>query len=182
MQVGNAFEVAQASDAVWDLLMDVPQVISCVPGATLLDTLDDDRWKAELSVQLGPMSMVFDSEVTRTEADREAGNVLLVVKARERSGRGGASAEIRSQLKDVDHGTRVTVDTNVRLQGTVARVGRSEIIEDVSQHMTDAFATCLQGKLNRDPALSKAPPRISVFRVALKTIWARVRRLFQRHD
>lgn len=182
MQVQNVFEVAQPSDAVWDLLMDVPQVVSCVPGAVLLDTIGEDRWNAELRVQLGPMAMVFDSEVTRVEADRSAGTVRLVVKARERGGRGGASAEIRSELMEVADGTRVTVETDMRLQGAVARVGRSEIIEDVSQEMTDAFATCLKGRLMQDPVMSQAPPRVSVFGVVMRTIRARLRGIFRRHD
>jgi carbon monoxide dehydrogenase subunit G len=182
MRVENAFEVAQPGDIVWELLMDVPQVITCVPGATLLDALGQDRWKAELRVQLGPMSMVFDSDVTRTKANRADGEVLLLVRARERSGRGGASAEIRSELKAVRDGTRVTVETDMRLQGTVARVGRGEIVEDVSQQMIDAFATCLKGRLTHDPALSYAPARPSLIRMALKAVWARVRRVFRVHD
>jgi uncharacterized protein len=148
----------------------------------LVDTISEDRWKAELRVQLGPMAMVFDSEVTRVEADRSAGKVRLVVKARERNGRGGASAEIRSELLEIADGTRVTVETDMRLQGAVARVGRSEIIEDVSQEMTDAFATCLKGRLMQDPVMSQAPPRVSVFRVVLRAIRARLRRIFRSHD
>lgn len=180
MQVDNAFEVAQPSDVVWDLLMDVPEVVSCVPGATLLDTMGQDRWKAELRVQLGPISMVFDSEVTREEADRSAGTVRLVVRARERSGRGGASAEVSSTLMNVEDGTRVTVLTSMRLQGAVARVGRSEIIEDVSRQMTEAFATCLKGKLTQDSAPSVAPARPSLLRAVLHAIRMRLRRAFGR--
>lgn len=182
MQLENAFEVGQPRDAVWDLLMDVPQVVGCVPGATLLETLSEDRWNAEVRVQLGPVSMVFDSDVTRAEADRAAGTVRLAVKARERNGRGGAAAEIRSELAEIEGGTRVRLETNMRLQGVVARVGRSEIVEDISQQMTDAFAACLMGKLTQDPAMSQPPPRFSLLRATLRAIRARLRRAFRRHD
>jgi hypothetical protein len=38
--------------------------------------------------------------------------------------------------------------------GAVARVGRSEIVEDVSRQMTDSFASCLKAKLAEGDASS----------------------------
>ena len=35
MRIENTFTVAAPAEAAWDLLMDVPRVIPCMPGATL---------------------------------------------------------------------------------------------------------------------------------------------------
>jgi hypothetical protein len=51
----------------------------------------------------------------------------------------------------------------------VARIGRSEIVEDVSRQMTDSFATCLQARLARNDAPSTAAPAL---RIRLRTVLA----------
>jgi len=181
VKVQNEFEVAEPREAVWELLMDVPRVVPCVPGAQLVETLADDRWRADLSVALGPVTMTFDAAITREQVDEAGGFVRLVVSAREKHGRGGATAEVESTVAPAGENTRVTVVTNLRLQGAVARVGRSEIVEDVSQQMTDAFAECLKATLTAgaDGGDGVAPlaPRLRItFRGLLAGVLRRLRR------
>ncbi len=181
MQVENVFEVDQQREAVWDVLMDVPRVVPCLPGATLTETLGGDHWKAELTVKLGPVAMTFDSDITRQSADAEAGTVLLAVKAREKSGRGGASAEIQSSLESVSGGTRVTVTTQMRLQGAVARIGRSEIVEEVSQQMVNSFAAGLKGQMTGEAGAEPVPIEPpSILRLLLNSVLLKLRRALRR--
>jgi hypothetical protein len=62
----------------------------------------------------------------------------------------------------------------------VARVGRAEIVEEVSQQMTDSFASCLQTKLGErgaQPAEAEpAPPLRFTVRTLLGWLWGIVRR------
>jgi carbon monoxide dehydrogenase subunit G len=181
MKVQNEFEVAAAREAVWSLLMDVPRVVPCVPGAVLMETQADDQWRADLSVALGPVTMTFDAAITRERADEANGFVRLVVQAREKHGRGGATAEVESTVAGAGESTRVTVVTNLRLQGTVARLGRSEIVEDVSQQMTDAFAECLKATLianggGGDGVAPVAPKLRITLRGLLSGLFRRMRR------
>ena len=181
MRVQNEFEVPEARAAVWSLLMDVPRVVPCVPGAELVETQAGDKWRADLSVALGPVTMTFDAAITRDHVDEANGFVRLVVQAREKHGRGGATAEVESTVVQAGANTRVTVVTNLRLQGAVARVGRSEIVEDVSQQMTDAFAECLKATLtaNGDGGDGVAPvaPKLRItFRGVIAGLLRRLRR------
>ncbi len=88
MKIENSFEVDAPPEAAWALLMDVPRVIPCMPGATLAETVDDDHWKAKLAVKLGPISLNFDADVTREAADEQAHRAVLATDARESRGRG----------------------------------------------------------------------------------------------
>ncbi len=181
MKVQNEFEVAEPREAVWSLLLDVPRVVPCVPGAELVETQADDRWRADLSVALGPVTMTFDANITREQVDEASGFVRLVVQAREKHGRGGATAEVESTVAQAGDNTRVTVVTNLRLQGAVARVGRSEIVEDVSQQMTDAFADCLKATLtanaDRGDGVAPVAPKLRItFRSLLAGLLRRLRR------
>jgi hypothetical protein len=160
--------------------MDVPRVIPCVPGATLNGALGDDNWQAQVAVTLGPVAMTFDADISREAVDEAEGAVRLVVKAREKRGRGAATAEVDSRIEEVGEGTLVVVTTNLRLQGAVARVGRPEIVEEVSQQMTDSFASCLQAKLREEgsgaPEPEPAPPLRFTVRTILSWLWRVVRR------
>ena len=63
--------------------MDVPRVIPCMPGAELVETIDESHWKARMRVKPGPISLSFLTEVTREEVDETGHRVVLATKARE---------------------------------------------------------------------------------------------------
>lgn len=171
------FEVPESRAAVWKVLNDVPRVVPCIPGATLTHARGNDEWQAEFPVTLGPVAMVFDATITREIANELDGVVRLAVKAREKNGRGAATADVESRLEDDGGGTRVTVSTNLRLQGTVARVGRSEIVEDVSRQMTDSFASCLKAKVAEGEASTTSAPELRIkFTTVLAALVRQLRR------
>jgi len=146
LKIENSFEVDAPPEAAWALLMDVPRVIPCMPGATLAETVDDDHWKAKLAVKLGPISLSFDADVTRESADEAARHAVLATNARESRGRGSATATIASTLSEQDGGTRVDIVTDLTLTGPVAQYGRG-MVQSVAGQLTAQFATCLQKQL-----------------------------------
>jgi carbon monoxide dehydrogenase subunit G len=147
MQIENSFEVASSRETAWSLLMDVPRVVPCMPGAELTETVDDSNWKAKVSVKLGPIALQFGADVARTEVDVAENRVVLTTRARELRGRGGAQATIRSSLTELEpKRTRVDVVTDLALSGMVAQYGRG-IVQDVAGQMVGKFADCLQKQL-----------------------------------
>lgn len=146
MKLENFFEVPAPRKQVWDLLMDVPRVTPCMPGAKLTETLGEAHWKASMSVKLGPITLVFDTEITREGVDEAAGTITLKARAREKRGRGGAQAAISASLSEVGGGTRAALVTELSLSGAVAQYGRG-ILEDVSAQLIGRFANCLEAQL-----------------------------------
>jgi carbon monoxide dehydrogenase subunit G len=146
MRVENSFEVPATRQAAWELLMDVPRVVPCMPGAELVETVSDGAWKANMNVKLGPIALVFATDITREAADETAGSVTLNARARETRGRGGAQAAIQSSLSEVPGGTRVDIVTELTLSGAVAQYGRG-IVQDVSGQLVARFADCLKAQL-----------------------------------
>jgi uncharacterized protein len=156
MKLENSFEVPAPPEQAWDLLMDVPRVIPCMPGAELTETVDDSTWKAKMTVKLGPMSFVFATDVKREEADGDAQRAKLSARARELRGRGGGQATIESTLTPVDGGTRVHIVTDMSLSGAVAQYGRG-MVEDVAGQLVDRFADCLKTQLVPAAEQAEAP-------------------------
>ena len=96
-------------------------------------------------------------------------------------GQGGANAEIFSTLSESNDGTHVKVVTDLTLSGKVARFGRGGMVEDVSRQLMGEFSACLEKQLSSAPkpaADADAAEPIKGIRLALKALWARIRRLF----
>lgn len=155
MKIEDSFDVDAPVEETWNLLNDVPAVIPCMPGAELVETRGDDEWLARLATKVGPMAMTFDTEVTRTRAAAEQHSVDLVAKARELKGRGRANATITSSLEPNGAGTRVSIVTDLQMQGPLAQFGRG-VVAEISTQMTREFSKCLAGKLSADPTAAAA--------------------------
>jgi len=157
LKIENSFEVDAPPEAAWALLMDVPRVIPCMPGATLAETVDDDHWKAKLAVKLGPIALNFDADVSREASDEQARRAVLATNARESRGRGSAQATIESTLAAQNGGTRVDIVTDLTLTGPVAQYGRG-MVQSVAGQLTAQFASCLQKQLAPAPAAAGEAP------------------------
>ena len=190
MRIENSFEVEASPEAAWALLMDVPRVIPCMPGATLAETVDEDHWKAKLAVKLGPISLNFDADVSRESADAGARHAVLATTARESRGRGSAQATIASTLAEQEGGTRVDIVTDLTLAGPVAQYGRG-MVQSVAAQLTSQFASCLQKQLADEPPAgpgetppAAAPPAeakpVSGLRLGFRALYDVVTRPFRR--
>jgi carbon monoxide dehydrogenase subunit G len=175
MRVENAFEVPATPDAAWALLMDVPKVVPCMPGATLERTVDDSTWEVLQQVTLGPISLRFRSEVRRTELNEASRRAVLSVSAKEARGRGGADATVECALEPVGGGTRATVVTEIELRGTVAQYGRP-VIGSVADDLTRQFATCLASLLQSEPRslIAAEVQPVRGVRILLGSLWRRL--------
>ena len=184
MKLENSFEVDAPPEQAWSLLMDVPRVIPCMPGAKLVETVDNDRWKAQMAVKLGPISLTFDTDVTREGADEQARRATLAANARETRGKGSARATIESTLSGLENGTRVDIVTDLALSGPVAVYGRG-LIADVAGELVTSFAGCLRAQLEAVPEAAEAAVAaqakpVSGFRLGLSALSRRLSRIFKR--
>ena len=142
MKLENSFTVDAPAEAAWDLLMDVPRIVPCMPGAALDEVVDDSHWKATMQVKLGPIGLTFATDVERTEADEAAKRVVLKANARDVRNRGRAEATIESSLATANGATRIDLVTDLALTGTVAQFGRG-LVQDISSQLVTSFAQCL---------------------------------------
>ena len=153
MNLQHEFDVPASPQATLKLLLDAQRVVSCMPGATLVDVTGDGTWKTTMAVKLGPVGMDFVNDVRVVENDVEAGTVRLGVKARDKRGKGGADASVDARLIPTDGGTRVTMNAEVKFSGQAAQLGRPSVIQDVSTRLVDEFAKCIRAQLGNPSAL-----------------------------
>jgi carbon monoxide dehydrogenase subunit G len=185
LRLENSFEVPAPPEAAWDLLLDVPRVVPCMPGAELTEVVDDSNWKAKIAVKLGPVSLAFGTDVKLEQADEAARRVTLSADGRELRGRGAARANIESSLAATNGGTRVNIVTDLHLTGPAAQYGRG-LVADVSSQLIDRFADCLKAQLETaqperaEAAVATAGKPVGGLRLGLAAIWRSIVRFFRR--
>jgi carbon monoxide dehydrogenase subunit G len=186
VKLEHDFEVPASPDQTLHLLLDAERVIPCMPGAKLKEVVDENTWKAEMGVKLGPVGMQFLVDVKLLDRDDAAHRVTLGVSGRDTRGKGGAEGMVASQLTPAGAGgTRVHMDTDLRFSGQVAQLGRPGVVQDVSNKLVDQFAACIQAQLSASPeeaaaAVTEAEKPISGLSLAVAALVASIKRLFGR--
>jgi uncharacterized protein len=186
MKLENSFEVPAAPEEAWALLLDVPRVVPCMPGAELTEVVDDSNWKARMNVKLGPISLTFATDVNRQEVDEAALRVVLAAQGRELRGRGQARATVESSLAAANGGTKVDIVTDLHLSGPAAQYGRG-LVADVSTQLVGRFADCLRAQLaagaepeQAEAAVAEAGKPVSGLRLGIAAMGRSIGRFFRR--
>jgi len=155
MQIQSSFAVPVDAATAWRLLLDVPRMARCMPGATLTEAREDRSYAGNVVVKLGPVRLAFAGEARITELDETARRAKVEGKGNDTKGRGSAQAKLDFVLVPEGSGTRVVVTTDLQLTGSVAQYGRGAgLIKEVANQLVGEFA----GNLARDIAASEPPP------------------------
>lgn len=155
MEIENSFAVKAEPDRVYEFLLDVNNVVSCVPGAELSEVVDPDTFKGKVKIKVGPVTVSYNGTARITARDPATRSATLAAEGRETTGSGSAQATTVMAVAADGEGSTVTLTTDFTVVGRVAQFGRG-IMEDVSRHLVGQAATCIQSKLEAPPA-SAAP-------------------------
>ena len=141
MKIHNEFSIPLPPAEAWIVLNDIPRVARCAPGAELLEQKDDRSFAGTISVRLGPILLNFKGTVVYREVDEANRRVVAEATGNETKARGTARAEVVFALSPSDEGTRVNVDTDVQLAGSIAQYGRgAAVIQNTAQVIMNQFA------------------------------------------
>jgi carbon monoxide dehydrogenase subunit G len=203
MQLANSFTVPAEPARAWAILLDVPRIAPCMPGAELTEVVDDRTYKGNAKVRVGPVSLAFAGTARITDIDEAARTAHVVASGSDAKGRGGAQADVDFAMVPDGGGTRVDIVTELTLSGSVAQYGRaSGLIEEIARQIVDQFAANLRAMVEADggapvadaaasapqpaaapaqPAARPAPARaneISGISLFFRALWAIIRRAF----
>ena len=183
MLIQSTFEVAVPVPQAWALLTDIEDIAPCMPGAQLTEVLDDNSYRGNVTVRLGPVALTFDGTARFDEMDADTCCARVSAQGSDKKGRGGATADITFRLEPIDQGTKVLIDTELNLSGSVAQYGRGAgMINELASQLVDQFAKSLHEKISAtgnealpptDGGTASSPPKpISVLGLAARSIWA----------
>jgi carbon monoxide dehydrogenase subunit G len=122
---------------------DVPAAARCVPGVAAVTPAGAGKYKGSLLVQLGPVRLVLDGDVSLTATDEAAGKAS--VRADAKDSRLGGTVRATMDLALVDKGadtTELRITSDVQIAGRIGEFGQPVIQRKADQLMTQ-FAECL---------------------------------------
>jgi uncharacterized protein len=186
----NSFVVAAAPDAAWKIILNVPEIAPCLPGANLTEQVDENTYKGNVSVKLGPVALTFNGTAQIIQRDDAEHMATVRANGSDSKGRGAAKAEARFKLLPDPRGTKVQVVTDLTLTGSVAQYGRGAgLIQSVAAGLIEQFEQRLNDRLGKVAETDGSPVAGGTTKsnppnsIGLKTLWrilvASVRNVFR---
>lgn len=162
MDLHNTFEVPLPPEQAWKVLLDIPRIAPCMPGAELTEVVDEKTYKGKCGVRLGPVALTFNGVASFEEVDAAARTAKVKAQGTDTKGRGGASAQVAFRLEPAGSGSKVVVDTKLDLSGSVAQYGRGTgMIQAVASQLIGQFAKNLEAELKAAPPVAAVEAPVS---------------------
>lgn len=145
-RVEETFRIEAPPERVWAYLVDPERVVGCLPGAELVEVVDEDEFRGRISVSVGPVSVAYRGTATFAEVNADARRVRIEASGEEASGPGSASMTMESTVTEVGGGAEVKVTADVEVAGKIVQFGRG-MIETVSEQLFRQFTDCARSTL-----------------------------------
>jgi uncharacterized protein len=162
MEFDNSFDVPLSPAQAWTVLMDIPRIAPCMPGAELTEIVDPQNFKGKISVRLGPVALVFAGRVQIDAIDEASRSARVKAQGSDAKGRGAANATATFHIDPAPAGSRVMIHTDLMLSGAVAQYGRGVgMIQATAAQIIGQFAGNLRTQLVQEPAAAPPPLQAS---------------------
>ena len=140
MKFTGTYEFEAPAQKVWEALINPVSLAGCIPGCQDMEAINEDEYKANLTVGVGPVRGRYTATITiRDKTPFEEFRLGV-----EGTGAVGfVSGEATITLTERDGTTSVNVDSDAQVGGTVARVGQ-RLMDSVGKMMMDNFFGCLR--------------------------------------
>jgi len=137
MKFEHSATIPAPIDRVWAFLMDVPSVAKCAPGVQSVEPLGDDRYRGTINVQVGPIKLSLQGDVSITEKDEAARKASMRADAADKRAGGAVKAVMHMSLSEAaGSGTELKIDTDAQVMGRIGEFGQPIIRKKADQMMT----------------------------------------------
>ncbi len=157
MELKNSFTVSADVRSAWAILLDVPRIAPCMPGAELTETVDATHFKGSAKLRVGPVALSFAGEAEIKDIDEAAHSARVSARGNDTKGRGAAQADVVFVMTEDNGQTRVDITTDLNLTGAVAQYGRaSGLVDAIAGQIIADFAKNLEAQMAAQPGAAPA--------------------------
>jgi len=137
MKLHQEFTVASPLDTVWAYFHDIPRVAAALPGAEYFGE-KDGKHTGKVTSKVGPFHASFEGEAAVVYNDA-AKTVQMEGKGVDKKGASRGKMTMNCALEGEGNVTKVVVDTDLQLSGTIAQFGRTGIITEIANVLVADF-------------------------------------------
>lgn len=143
MKLEDSFTFDAPPERVWALLLSPEALKNCVPGCERLDATGEDSYSATMKVGVASIRGTYNGKV-RIADKNEPNSYTMHVEGS--GGPGFVRGEARISLAPEGAGTKVSVDADGQVGGTVAGVGQ-RMLGGVAKMLMKQFFDCMRKQL-----------------------------------
>lgn len=138
MIIDQRVSLPAPAEKVWDFMMDVPAVSTCVPGVESVSQIDPNTFGGALKVKVGPIGVRLEGQIVMAERDRDTWRARMDVQAADKRVGGAVSARMALQL--VPHSptdTELNIHTDANIMGKLGEFGQAVMRKKADQIMAE---------------------------------------------
>ena len=124
--LNESFSVPNGN-ATWGVITDLNKLIPCVPGAKVLGADSPSKAKAEITVKMGSMGMVFTGPVEILSTSGQTAKIKA--NTREKGGQSNAAGDVTISMS----GSTVNISANANVSGKAASMGEGTVVAVLTQ-------------------------------------------------
>lgn len=143
--------VPVAREILWDFLLNIPEMASCVPGASNVARKEDGegaQYTGQVRVKVGPIGLSLQGVMTIRETNPHEWRIVSQAEARDRRVGGGVFLNVHISLSEKGtNETELTIVSEARLMGKLGEFGQPVIrrkadtlVADFARNVTARFA------------------------------------------
>lgn len=131
---------------VWANFTTPDKVVVCLPGATLIEILDEKRFKSRIEVKLGPVKSAYEGVIEFTERNQSEYSMKMKGATKDVKGKGSADFTLSSTIHEQEEGVKVDISMEVNIQGMLAQFG-ARLINDATNQIFNQFIKNFKAQL-----------------------------------
>jgi carbon monoxide dehydrogenase subunit G len=185
IEITEEMRVDVPMEVAWAFVTDARRVAACMPGAEIVEQVDEKTFIGKAKVRLGAITTSYKGQVVFAEVDPAAHTMRLTGEGRETGG-GTARGSLDVRLSEAaEGGTELLFEVRVELTGKVLQMGRG-MIKGVSAQLFKQFSANAKAQLTAGEGAgdhAPAPPSdeaLAVGSLLGRTLWQMVVNFFRR--
>ena len=136
---------------VWDFLLDVQRLASCVPGCEKVEAIGENSYMVTEVVKIGPVSAKFHAKVTITEM-KPPNYLVATMEGKDGKTSSLLNARTTISLKPIsDNETRAEYVVDVTLSGLLGKFGEG-MMRKKATSLAEEFTKKIRAHLEGKPA------------------------------
>jgi aerobic carbon-monoxide dehydrogenase small subunit len=176
------FVVQHPVDQVWAFFGRLPEVVACLPGATLTGQPAEGQGLGRMRIRVGPLAADFHG-VAEFERDDATHSGIIRGSGRDTRSTSATRGSIRYRLVAIgERAARVELTIGYTLTGPLAQFSRTDLVQDIAGRLIQTFVNRLEARLSGQTA--SAPGELHadglIFSVLVQRLREWVSRLFGR--
>lgn len=137
--IDKQYPIPASDKACWQVLSNITELATCMPGATITEQIDDTHYKGTVKVKVGPATAAFAGDIEVLGIDEGARQIRMLGKGADKGG-SSASMELTATIQAVDdQNVTLTGKADVIVNGKFAQFG-GRMMTSVSDMILKQFA------------------------------------------